>query len=56
VRHSVQLSLFPNWVGTVQVRTWDLDDSGDRLTLTSPPIAVSGTTRMQRLTWRRSAR
>jgi hypothetical protein len=53
VRHHVEMSLFPNWVGSVQRRRWELDASGQRLTLTSPPVTVGGATRIQRLTWER---
>ena len=34
-------------------RRWQLDPSGRVLTLTSPPIALGGDTRIQRLTWER---
>lgn len=53
VRHHVEMSLFPNWVGTVQRRRWELDANGSRLTLISPPVTVGGTTLIQRLTWER---
>lgn len=53
VIHTVELSLFPNWVGTTQRRRWELDQGGQLLTLTSPPITVGGQTRTQRLMWRR---
>ena len=53
VTHHVELSQFPNWVGTAQRRRWELDDAGRRLTLTSPPVTLGGATRMQRLTWER---
>ena len=53
VRHRVESSLFPNWIGTVQERRWALDPTGRRLTLTSPPLALAGATRIQRLTWER---
>lgn len=51
--HTVETSLFPNWVGTVQRRRWMLSDDGGTLTLESPPIALRGVTRRQRLTWTR---
>ena len=54
VIHTVEVSLFPNWVGTTQRRHWALDEGGDRLTLVSPPITVGGQTRTQRLVWRRT--
>lgn len=53
VSHQVETSLFPNWIGTVQRRRWELDESGRRLTLTSPPVALAGATRIQRLSWER---
>jgi hypothetical protein len=51
VTHRVESSLFPNWTGTTQQRRWELDDGGRRLTLTSPPVTLGGTTRIHRLTW-----
>ena len=53
VTHHVETSLFPNWVGTAQRRRWALDADGRVLTLTSPPLVLGGTTRIQRLTWER---
>ena len=53
VIHSVETSLFPNWVGTVQRRRWSLSDDDSTLTLESPPLALRGVTRRQRLTWTR---
>ena len=53
VTHVVETSLFPNWIGTQQRRRWSLDPSGRRLSLTSPPMALGGATRIQRLTWER---
>jgi hypothetical protein len=55
VSHHVQMSQFPNWVGTVQRRRWELDAADRLLTLTSPPMTVGGATRIQRLTWERLA-
>lgn len=54
VEHHVETSLFPNWIGTVQRRQWELDEAGRRLTLTSPPVTLGGVTRIQRLTWERA--
>jgi len=54
VSHDVETSLFPNWIGTVQQRRWELDEDGRLLTLTSPPLALGGTVRVQRLTWERA--
>ena len=53
ISHHVDTSLFPNWIGTVQRRRWELDETG-RLTLTSPPVTLGGATRIQRLTWERA--
>ena len=53
VIHTVDTSLFPNWNGTEQRRRFALSDGGRTLTLTSPPIAIGGTRRIQRLTWSR---
>lgn len=55
VSHQVETSLFPNWIGTVQRRRWELDETGRRLTLTSP-VALGGATRIQRLSWERVSR
>ena len=53
VIHTVETSLFPNWSGTEQRRRFALSDDGQTLTLTSPPIVLGGTRRIQRLTWSR---
>jgi hypothetical protein len=53
VSHFVEMSLFPNWVGTHQRRQVELDASGLRITLTSPPLTIGGHTRRQRLTFER---
>jgi hypothetical protein len=52
----VEMSLFPNWVGTVQERHAELDPSGEVLTLTSGVIRVRGSERRQRLVWERVRR
>ncbi|MGH2476694.1 MAG: lipocalin-like domain-containing protein [Candidatus Limnocylindrales bacterium] len=54
VHHRVETSLFPNWVGTVQRRRWELDLTGRQLSLTSPPVSLGGATRIQRLIWDRA--
>jgi hypothetical protein len=51
VIHHVTTSLFPNWVGTDQVRVMQLD--GNILTLTIPPATGKGKTRTVQITWRR---
>ena len=53
VTHRVETSLFPNWIGTVQRRRWELDATGRFLTLTSPPLLLGGASRIQRLGWER---
>lgn len=53
VTHIVEISLFPNWIGTQQRRHWQLDDDWRLLTLTSPPLVLGGATRVQRLSWER---
>ncbi len=53
VRHDVETSLFPNWIGTVQRRRWELAENGRLLTLTSPPLSLGAMVRVQRLTWER---
>lgn len=53
VIHRVETSLFPNWSGTEQRRRFAVSDDGGTLTLTSPPIVLRGTRRIQRLTWSR---
>ncbi len=51
VIHHVEISSFPNWVGTDLVRTVSLD--GDRITLTTPPVSVGGKMRTTALVWER---
>jgi hypothetical protein len=53
VIHTVQTSLFPNWIGTEQRRRFELSDDGRTLTVTSPPLVLGGTRRTQRLIWSR---
>ena len=50
VIHHVELSLFPNWVGTDQVRFAEVE--GDQLTITTGPLAIGGET-VNRLVWER---
>ena len=40
VTHNLQGSKFPNWVGTAQVRFFEI--SGDTMRLTAPPILAGG--------------
>ena len=49
--HHVELSLFPNWVGTRQVRRLEL--AGDRLTLSAGPMVLAGRQQIARLIWER---
>ena len=51
VVHHVELSLFPNWVGTDQERSVEL--SGDRLILSARPLLLAGTRQVPRLVWER---
>ena len=51
VIHHVELSLFPNWVGTDQERWVEL--GGDRLTLSASPLLLAGRQQVPRLVWER---
>ena len=51
VVHHVELSLFPNWVGSDQERTVELD--GDRLILSASPLLLGGKRQVPRLVWER---
>ena len=50
VIHRIELSLFPNWTGLDQERFVEVE--GDRLTITTAPLAIGGTT-TNRLVWER---
>lgn len=50
--HLVELSVFPNWVGTEQVRYFRID--GDRVVLRTPPTLRRGSSGYAELTWRRA--
>ena len=52
VIHHVELSLFPNWVGTDQERWVEL--AGDRLTLSASPLLLAGKQQVPRLLWERA--
>jgi len=54
VVHHVELSLFPNWVGTQQQRFADL--SQDTLILTARPLLLAGRHQTPRLVWKRVRR
>jgi hypothetical protein len=51
VVHHVELSLFPNWVGSDQQRSVEL--AGDRLTLSASPLLLAGQPQVPRLVWER---
>jgi hypothetical protein len=53
VVHTVDISLYPNWVGSRQVRHARSIDGADRLELSTDPILADGRRARQRLTWRR---
>jgi lipocalin-like protein len=50
VVHHVKASLFPNWVGADQVRTFTL--SGDELELSTPPVLFEGKMRTAHVVFR----
>jgi hypothetical protein len=52
VVHHVEISLFPNWVGTEQVRFYAF--AGDRLTLSTGPMQLQGRDRRGFLVWERN--
>jgi hypothetical protein len=51
VIHHVELSLFPNWVGSDQQRSVEL--TGDRLVLSASPLLLAGKQQVPRLVWER---
>ena len=51
VMHRIELSWFPNLVGTQQKRFFAL--AGDRLTLETPPLTLLGDAQVHRLVWQR---
>ena len=56
VVHTVEMSLYPNWVGTRQVRHVRLSQNGDTLELATDPVLMDGRRAVQRLTWERGPR
>jgi hypothetical protein len=52
VVHHVEVSLYPNWIGTDLERTVDL--AGDRLTLSTLPVPADQRERTARLVWVRA--
>ena len=53
VVHTVEMSLYPNWVGTRQLRHVRLSDDGNTLELSTDPLTLDGRRATQRLTWLR---
>jgi hypothetical protein len=51
VIHHVELSLFPNWVGSDQERWVELAEG--RLTLSASPLLLAGKQQVPRLVWER---
>jgi len=51
VVHRVELSLFPNWVGSDQERLVEL--KGNRLTLSTRPVLLGGVQQTAHLIWER---
>jgi hypothetical protein len=51
VIHYVEISLFPNWIGTRQERFCEF--AGDRLTLSTPPLLAGGRKQRHYLVWER---
>jgi Lipocalin-like domain len=51
VIHHVELSLFPNWVGSDQERWIEL--AGGRLTLSASPLLLAGKQQVPSLVWER---
>jgi hypothetical protein len=54
VVHHVEVSLFPNWVGSAQVRHYEL--AGNRLTLSTAPLLQGGRERRAYLVWERAGK
>ena len=52
VRHHVEISLFPNWIGRTQERFFAFE--GDELVPSTPPLLLQGKTQTVRLRWRRA--
>jgi hypothetical protein len=54
VTHHIEFSLFPNWVGTDQIRRFVLSSESGTLTLSNVnPLVIQGEEAYTRLTWRR---
>lgn len=52
VAHFVEMSLFPNWIGTIQRRNARL--SGKTLLLSTQPAEIDGAMRVYELLWHRA--
>ncbi len=52
VLHHIEVSLFPNWIGETQARTYEL--KGDQLTLSTPLMPVGGIQLSTHLIWERA--
>jgi hypothetical protein len=53
ITHHVLGSLYPDWIGTQQLRHFEFN--GNRLTLKTPPMRISGQTHSGVLEWERGA-
>jgi Lipocalin-like domain len=51
--HDVQMSMFPNWIGTKVKRYFEFSDGEQILTLKATPIDYDGKIRTPTLVWRR---
>ncbi len=51
VTHIVEGSLFPNWVGSQQVRYYQFEE--DRLTLRTPPLQMNNSVLVGVLIWQK---
>jgi len=54
VLHHIEVSLFPNWIGETQERTYELKDN--QLTLSTPLMPVGGIQLSTHLIWERVIR
>ena len=52
VTHDIEVSFFPNWVGTKQTRDFEFDE--ERLKLSTAPYLVYGKMQTARLVWSRA--
>ncbi|KAI9664686.1 MAG: hypothetical protein M1821_006133 [Bathelium mastoideum] len=54
LRHDMQVSNRPAWVGEVQQRTWDFEEDGKVLILSvDEPVDMQGEKRIPELRWRK---